>query len=57
MHNGLLCVSCDSLSHRSVWLMDACRLSNGLGVQSQTPKLIMDDGDITGSRHYIIKLR
>lgn len=51
MHNGLLCVTCDSLSHRSVWLMDACRLSNGLGVQSQTPKLIMDDGDIIGSRH------
>lgn len=33
MYNALLCVSCDSLPHRTTWLMDACRLCNGLGVQ------------------------
>lgn len=38
-------------THRSTWLMDAHHFSNGLCVQSESFKLIMDASDIIGMAH------
>lgn len=38
-------------THRSTWLMDAHHFSNGLGIQSEGHKLIMDASDIIWTAH------